>query len=295
MSVLDSITQRALTAGQLNHFEREGYLIVRGLYTADETAAMRDHFMALHAQSPIGDYYRAMPLAESGGDLLRHYPRMVNPHRFDAVARAYTLDPRIGASMADLFGEEPLAAQSMHYFKPPGARGQALHQDDFYLRTRPGRCIASWLALDPATRDNGGLFVVPGSHRIDILCPRPADMTRSFTIEEVDPPAGLEPVPADLDSGDVLFFNGSVIHGSWPNVTEDRFRRSFICHYVSASTTAMAAGYSPLLRFSGKEYPIEAVEGGGPCGSEEMAAFERAKAIFSKECETGILQGAIAP
>jgi ectoine hydroxylase-related dioxygenase (phytanoyl-CoA dioxygenase family) len=205
------------------------------------------------------------------------------------------LDARIGGIMHDLFGEEALAAQSMFYFKPPGARGQALHQDDFYLRTQPSACIASWLAVDPADRENGGLFVVPGSHRLDVLCPRPADMSRSFTIEEVDVPAGLEPVPADLAVGDVLFFNGSVIHGSWPNSTRDRFRRSFICHYVAASTSAMAGGYSPLLNFSGEEVHIGVTEGGGPCGSEEMAAFERAKAIFKDECRTGILQGAIAP
>ena len=59
MSVLES-TPRALTAEQLEHFQREGYLIVRGLYSLDETGAMRDHFMALHAQSPLGDYYRAV-------------------------------------------------------------------------------------------------------------------------------------------------------------------------------------------------------------------------------------------
>lgn len=120
-------------------------------------------------------------------------------------------------------------------------------------------------------------------------------MSRSFTIEEVGVPEGMEPVPADLAVGDVLFFNGSVIHGSWPNTSANRFRRSFICHYVAASTSAMSAGYSPLLNFDDQEVRIDAVEGGGPCGSEEMAAFDHAKSIFREECQTGILQGAIAP
>lgn len=304
---VDSTAHCVLTAEQLQQFHTDGYLIVRGLYSPAETAGMMAHFMSIHAGAladepatlvdgaRLRDYYRPIPAEDVEGDLLRHYPRMVNPHRFDKVCRQYALDNRIGAIMSDLFGEEPLAAQSMHYFKPPGARGQALHQDDFYLLTRPGRCIASWLALDPATRENGGLFVVPGSHRIEILCPHPADMSRSFTIEEVETPAGLEPVPADLGAGDVLFFSGNVIHGSWPNTTSDRFRRSYICHYVGASTTTMNGGYSPLLRFSGEEVQIGATENGSPCGSEEMAEFERAKARFRKECETGILQGAIAP
>ena len=38
-----------------------------------------------------------------------------------------------------------------------------------------------------------------------------------------------------MKAGDTLFFNGSLIHGSGPNRSKDRFRRSFICHYVSQS------------------------------------------------------------
>ena len=32
--------------------------------------------------------------------------------------------------------------------------------------------------------------------------------------------------------GDVLFFHGALVHGSLPNVTKDRFRRSLIGHYI---------------------------------------------------------------
>ena len=40
-----------------------------------------------------------------------------------------------------LLGREPYAAQTMFYFKPPGARGQALHQDQTPLRVQPGTCL----------------------------------------------------------------------------------------------------------------------------------------------------------
>jgi hypothetical protein len=32
----------------------------------------------------------------------------------------------------------------MIYFKAAGARGQALHQDQYYLRVNPGTCCAAW-------------------------------------------------------------------------------------------------------------------------------------------------------
>ncbi len=156
----------------------------------------------------------------------------------------------------------------MLYFKPSGARGQALHQDNFYLKVEPGTCIAAWVALDPADRENGGLEVVPGTHRMDVFCPEEADTSVSFTRDYVPVPEGLEAVPVDLEPGDVLFFNGQLVHGSQPNRTTDRFRRSFICHYVGRSSERMSAWYRPILDFDGNELEMDENKGGGPCGTE---------------------------
>ena len=151
-----------------------------------------------------------------------------------------------------------LAAQSMFYFKPPGARGQALHQDNFYLRVEPGTCVAAWIACDVIDRENGGLEVVPGTHRMDVFCPEEADEGLSFAREYVPPPPGLAPVPVDMEPGDVLFFNGSLVHGSQPNRSADRFRRSFIGHYVGRSTERI-----------GRFYPTAVDErGSGPAAGE---------------------------
>lgn len=62
---------------------------------------------------------------EANGDILKLYPRMMHPHRVNRLAMDYMVHPKVMNILADLYGEEPLAAQSMFYFKPPGARGQA--------------------------------------------------------------------------------------------------------------------------------------------------------------------------
>src|SRR5581483_1096451 len=110
-------------------------------------------------------------------------------------------------------------------FKPPGARGQDLHQDNFYLRVRPGTCMAAWTAIDDADAGNGGMVVVPSSGDLSVQCPEKSDPTIFFTNEHVPVPAGLKETSLTLRAGDVLFFNGSVIHGSYPNKSRDRFRR----------------------------------------------------------------------
>lgn len=182
------------------------------------------------------------------------------------------LDKRVGAILQDLFGEEAVAAQSMFYFKPAGARGQALHQDNFYLRVQPGTCMAAWTSVDDADEENGTLVVVPGSHRGDVACPQHADNERSFTGDFVAVPEGLEELTVLLKAGDVLFFNGSLIHGSYSNRSSHRFRRAFICHYVPAGSEEVSRWYQPLYRFDGAEVTISDAKGGGPCGlPDEMS------------------------
>jgi ectoine hydroxylase-related dioxygenase (phytanoyl-CoA dioxygenase family) len=154
----------------------------------------------------------------------------------------------------------------MAYFKPPGARGQALHQDNFFLRARPGTCIAAWLAIDPCDDANGCMRVVPGSHSWDLLCPRAADPALSFTEPEVPVPPGYEPVPVHMDPGDVLFFHGALVHGSLPNTTAHRFRRSLVAHYIDGRAQAVNEFNQPVLRMDGTPLWLEFSPGGRPCG-----------------------------
>ncbi|WSQ07278.1 phytanoyl-CoA dioxygenase family protein [Streptomyces sp. NBC_01231] len=244
-------------------FGEDGFTVVRGLFGYDEIDRLCAEFAALHAAGPVPGHFEP----HDSADPLRRYPRVMQPHEINGLARSVLLDPRLRAVLEVLLGEEVLAAQSMFYFKPPGARGQALHQDNFYLRVEPGTCVAAWVACDEIDRDNGGLEVVPRTHRMEVFCPEEADAELSFAREYVPPPPGLAAVPVDMRPGDVLFFNGSLVHGSQPNRTSDRFRRSFIGHYVGRSTERIGEFYR-TLSMSGERVPLPESEGAGPCGTE---------------------------
>ncbi len=250
-------------------YRENGYLIVKGLWKPEEVRAMHERFDELTKVPKTIEntwYPNADPATWS--DPLQRYPRYMMPHRVDESSKAWMLDRRIHDVIAGLLEEEPIATQSMFYFKPPGAKGQALHQDDFYLLTKPGRCVAAWTAVDRASPENGGLFVVPRSHTLDIFCPEKADPNESFVEQLVRPPAGMEAIPAVLEPGDVLFFNGAVIHGSLPNRHASMWRRSFICHYIPSSATEISHFYFPLLGFDGQVIERKASASGGPCGTE---------------------------
>jgi ectoine hydroxylase-related dioxygenase (phytanoyl-CoA dioxygenase family) len=199
-------------------------------------------------------------------DPLKKFPRMLHMQRWDKTSREWLLDARLLDILHSFFGCEPLACQSMIYFKPPGARGQALHQDDYYLHVRPGTCIAAWLALDDADEANGCMQVLPGSQNWPALCPKKADTTQSFTDVTVPIPPGQSPIPIIMKAGDLLFFNGLIVHGSLPNATADRFRRSLIGHYVCTRTEFLVEYDQPVLNREGKELMLGISEDGGPCG-----------------------------
>ena len=75
-----------------------------------------------------------------------------------------------------------------------------------------------------------------------------------------------------MNPGDVLFFNGSVIHGSHPNASKTRFRRSLICHYLPSSSVEISQFYQ-VLDFNGVQRSVAAATGGGPCGTpQEISA-----------------------
>ncbi len=245
-------------------FDNTGYVVVKGLFSPEEVEQYREHFMSLRKHERPGDF--------SGVDLnstdpLKRYPRMIHMHRWDEVSFQWMIDQRLNECLTGLLGREPYAVQTMLYFKPGGARGQALHQDNFYLRAQPGTCMAAWMALDDCDEANGCMQIVPGSHEWPLLCTVKADTTQSFTDVTVPIPDGTPVEPVTMEAGDVLFFNGAVVHGSFPNTTKDRFRRALIAHYIEGAAEQVSKFYHPAVKMDGS--PLEDInesQGGGTCG-----------------------------
>jgi ectoine hydroxylase-related dioxygenase (phytanoyl-CoA dioxygenase family) len=271
-----------LTEEQRAAHARDGFLVFRGLLSTQEAEEIREAFMTQAKDGPVeglSEIRRPHADGRTGydpSDPLAYYPRMMHPHRHHdkevgRIAMKYMLDRRIEQVLSELMGERPYAAQSMFYFKPPGARGQDFHQDNFYLKVKPGTCMAALVAIDRCDEQNGGMMCVPDTHAYEIQCPERSDPKLYFTTEHVAIPEGKSAVLPVMEPGDVLFFNGSTIHGSGPNHSKDRFRRSLIFHYFPQSTKEIARHYE-TMDFNGNR--LEHVipnEDGGPCGTFQDA------------------------
>ena len=280
----NQITELGLEPSQheVNAFRSSGVGVVRNLISQAEVESILAVVMDAADRGPVPGVSETAAWSpwmqqENGNedDPLLRYPRMLHPHRADSalgrVCLEYLLDRRIWDLLRAVTGEEPLAAQSMFYFKPPGARGQGLHQDNNPLAVRPGTCMAAWIAMDRCDSDTGALSVVPGSGPLPLLCDAEYEDRRDLfgvggSGASLKLPHDIEPVPAEMDPGDVLFFNGQVIHGSYPNTTADQWRRALIFHYASERCEEIAEFYHPLLSSDGSEVKRAASPEGGICG-----------------------------
>ncbi len=226
------MTAMLLSPEQIAQYQTEGYLVVPELLTGAEVVA----FLTNETERPYN----------------------LHGHTRDAQYRYLAMHPQIAGRVQQILGGRPRIVQTMYLPKPPeGGRGIALHQDTHYLPNEPLTLMACWLALADTDADNGGLCVVPGSHRAGLRSAHKAqneaehavwenehqmrDRTGrewtqqivSFEIDDLDP---AKIVRLSVPRGGGVFFTGLTIHGSYANHSSDRPRPAFAIHYVHEDT-----------------------------------------------------------
>lgn len=225
-----------ITEQERASWDRDGYVIRRGVFSLDEVQEMISHYMELNAQGEHPGDFAGVPTGDANDPLLK-FPRLIQMHQYDEFSMGWASDSRIVNPASELMQQTAILNQTMLYYKPAGARGQSFHQDCLYIRIHP--LIGVWVALDAADEENGTMVMAPGSHHLGLLRGEEADIKWSFTGEQTAMPSGQPLVPAILQPGDAIFFDGFCIHGSYPNKSFDRFRRAFICHFQGANAEAL--------------------------------------------------------
>lgn len=245
-------------------FHRDGYVLVPQVFEPRELLDLAEH--VFHVRQPSRaekakygvDGYELLgksSLDQLTPQELLKAERLLRLHLFDLPTRGLMLDARIIALVRTLWPGEPLAVHALYFPKPPGARGMALHADTGYLPTEPPQLVGCFIAVDAADAENGALAVVRGSHRLTAF-ERRTIPTKDFIFpEEFVQPAGTDLVLTEMKSGDVLLFHGATLHSSMPNRTTDRWRRAFICHYISAAVQLVSEELNPAFRANGEEVP----------------------------------------
>jgi ectoine hydroxylase-related dioxygenase (phytanoyl-CoA dioxygenase family) len=142
------------------------------------------------------------------------------------VCRYFAHDERILAPLRALYDDEAYLLKDKLIFKPPGAKGYALHQDYIGWPEFPKSFITVILAIDATTAANGATEVFGGLHQRGCLTAKDGDY------HELPPEAvaGAQGTVLELRPGDLALFGGYTPHRSGPN-TSSAWRRQLYLSY----------------------------------------------------------------
>ncbi len=233
-------TASLITEQDVSFFKDNGYLALADALTPDEVAELRAEATRI-CRGELGAYRGVLPLlpGDSDDDVLRRYLCIHFPHKLSQVMYRYLAHPAIVDVLTKLIGPDIKSMQSMLFIKAAGKPGQAWHQDEVFIPTRDRSLTGAWIAMDDATVENGGLWVIPGSHKPGILWPQHPHGDRRFDCTDETfgfPYTDADAVPVEVKAGTILFFNGYLLHRSLPNNARSGYRRVLVNHYMSAQS-----------------------------------------------------------
>jgi phytanoyl-CoA hydroxylase len=224
-----------LTEEQVNQFHEQGYLILKRGCSEDLIDAFNGHIYDIRSADPMEEWALPRKGQTTADSKERFSVRLFNPHQHDSFSRQVMKLPVVRGALAQLMGDEAVCVQSMFFYKEPGSPGQAAHQDFYYIKDDPMTMIAAWIAMEERVdEENGCLWVIPGTHKLGLL---PHGKVTNLEEHEAwtDQTEGVDltkEIPVVMEKGDILLFHELLIHSSNRNRSKDRWRRSYVCHYI---------------------------------------------------------------
>jgi ectoine hydroxylase-related dioxygenase (phytanoyl-CoA dioxygenase family) len=206
--------------------------------------------------------------AEAAGDL-RIVAQTKFYLRFPWVHKMAT-HPALLDAVEDLIGPNIMLYHNTVWFKNGGDGAYvSFHQDNTYFGHDPCEVLTAWLAITPATIDNGCMQFLPGTQKLgqlDLKDPdiHGANMLTSGQTADFDPNS-VDPFPVELRPGECSIHHAFLIHGSLPNNAPDRrMGITFIYHPPHLSqlgtcrtSALLVRGEDPYGKFEHEQAPVE--------------------------------------
>jgi ectoine hydroxylase-related dioxygenase (phytanoyl-CoA dioxygenase family) len=215
--------EKILSTEQVEQFHRDGFLVVRAMYSPDEVAAISTWTDVVAAYPEIPGKYM-MYFEESQADGSRILCRIENFVPFHEGFSKLITARRMQQAVSELFGEEAVLFKDKINFKLAGGDGFREHQDvqagwDDFASLH----ITAMIAIDETNEENGSLEMIAGMHRQGVLGSMWAPLTDADTRH-------VEYVPVHCQPGDAVFFDSYAPHRSQPNRTDQARRVLYITY-----------------------------------------------------------------
>lgn len=234
-----------LSQEQKDFYNKNGFLVIKGLIDLPTLYSCKQRFLDIckgvvdRGNMIVMKELSLINSGKTGEDLINKIQDIL----YDDIFPIYFENPRLLHVLSQLIDSENITAvHSMLINKPPGTGRHPSHQDLHYFPFRPvDKIIAAWTAIDHVHRDNGCLFVIPESHKKQILYEHgypPAQdgvINKMYhgIVNEGSVSKEVDRVYVEMSAGDTVLFHPLLVHGSGPNVTKG-YRKAISCHYAAS-------------------------------------------------------------
>lgn len=219
-----------ITTRQIAFFRENGYLAIENLVDHDEIAWMReayDRIFDRRAGRESGDHFDLAGTDEDGEEAV--LPQILSPSKYaPELLGGRFRDQVLGVAHALLGPDAELGGD--HAILKPARTGVATpwHQDEAYWDPiYDYTSFSAWIPLQDVSVENGCMWFVPGSHRLEVLPhhsigndPR----VHGLEAEGIDIAAA---VACPLPAGAATFHLSRTLHYTGPN-SSDAPRRAYI-------------------------------------------------------------------
>lgn len=242
-------------------YEERGYLNLGQLISDQELAALQGRIDEIMLGKASLDYSRLMMQLDSvtgkyndageqsngwKGETLGY--RKIQNLEIDDLFRKYLEHPIFHEICTRVYGHDtPVGCFRAMFMNKPANQGTKLpwHQDAWTdLDRQP--LITLWTALDPATKANGCVEVIPGSHRQGLINPSHGS---GFLTEEqaVEYCRSEDVVYMELAPGEVALLHNWLLHSSDVNRTEIPRRAFSVCYMDGATVSKSGEKFTRLF------------------------------------------------
>ena len=255
--------QFALTPDEQSSWKENGYFVRYDVFTKKENDILRQ------IADDIVDGKRHFPTeninqnalvrdgkVEESGIHAMHKIHHVSCYIPEFLARVR--DPRLTDPIVDLLGPNLLGLNNLYIWKAPKiGLGFPWHQDKWYFnhQYKTEMTVGTWTAIDAADKENGCLYVIPGSHKYGILAHEDLEGSQQAEFKIASEAKDEDGVAVEVPPGAVVWFNHQLLHKSTDNHSL-RFRRCNVAHYISGDAERLPKKHIKNMR------PVMWVRGG---------------------------------
>ncbi|MEM7251299.1 MAG: phytanoyl-CoA dioxygenase family protein [Pseudomonadota bacterium] len=204
-----------LTPQQIERYHEDGIIVPDLRVSESWLGRMRDATDRLLETAP--DYADFAPAP--------HVPNCT-PGVVDREWLDFAGIPEVLDILEQLIGPDFLMWGSSYFGKPAlVGKETPWHQDGEYWPIKPMASVTLWFAIDPSTRENGCLRIIPGSHRSKSLLKHRRDDRASLTLNQTiddDRFDTSNAIDVELEPGQFSIHDVYIQHASRPNVSTKR-------------------------------------------------------------------------